>query len=248
MLSKIAKPGDKIELVKVDSGENNENNEKNEKITTYFSKIYDIIEEDKLKIAMPTEGTRMILLEKNVKYEICMFTAQGLYKCRAVMTERYKEDNVYIAIMELYTGVQKFQRRQHYRLECNIEVQYRVLTEEEAKLLLNNQKPADFENALVGKGQIRGITLDISGGGVRFISQSPDMEGKHILIEFDVQIGNAPKYFSIVAVQIDTRKKPNRKNVYEHRVQFENISQRDREDLIKYIFEEERRLRKNEKG
>ena len=114
MLSKIAKPGDKIELVKVDSGENNENNEKNEKITTYFSKIYDIIEEDKLKIAMPTEGTRMILLEKNVKYEICMFTAQGLYKCRAVMTERYKEDNVYIAIMELYTGVQKFQRRQQY--------------------------------------------------------------------------------------------------------------------------------------
>lgn len=33
------------------------NSEKNRKIKTYFSQIYDIIEDDKLKIAMPSEGT-----------------------------------------------------------------------------------------------------------------------------------------------------------------------------------------------
>lgn len=248
MLSKIATPGDKIEIVKVESGENNENYEKKEKITTYFSKIYDIIEEDKLKIAMPTEGTRMIPLEPNVKYEICMYTSQGLYRCRAILTERYKEDNVHVAVMELYTGVQKFQRRQHYRLECNIELQYRVLTEEEKNLLLSSKTPETFQNALVNKGQIRGITLDISGGGIRFISQSPNMDGEHLLVEFDVQVGNTKKHFSIVSVQIGTRKSPKNNTIYEHRVQFENITQREREDLIKYIFEEERRFRKNEKG
>ncbi|HCM12943.1 MAG TPA: flagellar brake protein, partial [Lachnospiraceae bacterium] len=36
--------------------------------------------------------------------------------------------------------------------------------------------------------------------------------------------------------------------VYEYRVEFKNIRKRDREDLIKYIFEQERRRRKNEKG
>lgn len=248
MLSKVAKPGDKIEIVKVESGENNENYEKNEKITTYFSQIYDIIEEDKLKIAMPTEGTRMIPLETDERYEICMYTSQGLYRCRAILTERYKEDNIYVAIMELYTGVQKYQRRQHYRLECNIELQYRVLTEEEKNLLLNAKTPETFQNALVERGQIRGITLDISGGGIRFISKSPDMAGEHILVEFDIQIANAKKHFSIVSMQIDTKRNPKKRDIYEHRVQFENISQREREDLIKYIFEEERRFRKNEKG
>lgn len=247
MLSKIVTPGDKIEIEKVDSEEYYENYEKNEKISTYFSQIYDIIEEDKLKIAMPTEGTRMVPLKKNVKYEICIYTAQGLYKCRAVMVERYKEDNVHIAIMELYTGVWKYQRRQHYRLECNIELQYRVLTEEETELLLDSRTPVSFQNELVNKGQIRGITLDISGGGIRFVSNSPNMDGEHILIEFDVMIGKTLKHFSIVSVQIETRKSEKRKDIYEHRVQFENISLREREDLIKYIFEEERRFRKNEK-
>lgn len=245
MLSEIAKPGDKVEIVKVESGENNENFDK---ITTYFSKIYDIIEEDKMKIAMPTEGTRMVPLELNDKYEICMYTSQGLYRCRAVMTERYKEDNIYVAIMELYTGVQKYQRRQHYRLECNIELRYRVLTEDEKNLLLSSKTPETFQNEVIGKGQIRGITLDISGGGIRFISQSPDVEGEHLLVEFDIQLMNVKKHFSIVAVQIDTRRNEKKRDIYEHRVQFENISQREREDLIKYIFEEERRFRRNEKG
>lgn len=247
MLSKIAAPGDKIEIEKADSEENYQNYEKNEKIFTYFSQIYDIIEEDKLKIAMPTEGTRMISLEKNVKYEIYIFTAQGLYRCRAVMVERYKEDNVHVAIMELYTGVWKYQRRQHYRLECNLELQYRVLTEDETALLLDSETHGFLQGELVGKAWIRGTSLDISAGGIRFISDSPSMDGEHILIEFDIMMGDAMKHFSIVSLRLETRKRPKSKDVYEHRVQFESISQREREELVKFIFEEERRFRKNEK-
>lgn len=248
MLSKIAKPGDKIEITRAGTGKNNENYEKNEKITTYFSKIYDIIDDDKLKIAMPTEGTRLIPLEQNEKYEICMFTSQGLYRCKAVLTERYKEDNLYVAVMELYTGIQKYQRRQYYRLRCNLDLQYRVLTEEERKLLLDAKTPEEFEHSLMNKGQIRGITLDISGGGIRFVSHSPDMEGEYLLVEFDLPIADKKKHFSIVSVQIETKKSQKKEDMYEHRIQFESISQREREDLIKYIFEEERRFRKNEKG
>lgn len=248
MLSKIAKPGDKIEIIRAGSGENNENNEKNEKITTYFSKIYDIIDDDKLKIAMPTEGTRVIPLEQNGKYEIGLFNSRGLYRCKAVLTERYKEDNLYVAVMELSTGIQKYQRRQYYRLKCNLDLQYRILTEEEKNLLTDDRTSKKPEHSLMNKGQIRGITLDISGGGIRFVSQSSDMEGEYLLVEFDLQIANTKKHFSIVSVQIETKKSQKRTDMYEHRVQFESISQREREDLIKYIFEEERRFRKNEKG
>ncbi len=248
MLSKIVSPGDRVELTKVDTGENYENYKKNEKITTYFSRIYDIIEEDKLKISMPIQGTRLIVMDKNTRYELCIYTTYGLYKCKAVLVERYKEENVYVAVMELYTGLQKFQRRQYYRLECNIELQYRILTDEETELLMNEKLPASFQNSLVSKGQVQGITLDISGGGIRFISEAANEKGSHMLIEFNVPIGEEMKYFSIVSVEIDSRKIPNREKAYEHRIQFENITKREREDLIKYIFEEERRFRKNEKG
>lgn len=245
MLSKIVSLGDKVEVTRVDSGENYK---KNEKITTYFSRIYDIIEEDKLKISMPMEGTRLIVMDKNTKYELCIYTTYGLYKCRALLVDRYKEGNVFVAVLELYTGLQKFQRRQYYRLECNIALQYRILTEEETELLLNNRMPASFQNSLMSSGQIQGITLDISGGGIRFVSDTANEKGSHMLIEFNIPLGEEMKYFSIVSVQIDSRKIPNKEAVYEHRIQFENITKREREDLIKYIFEEERRFRKNEKG
>lgn len=248
MLSKIVLPGSKLEITRADAAENRENFEKKRKIKTYFSKVYDIIEEDKLKIAMPTEGTRLITLEPNTKYELCIFTERGLYKCKAVLTERYKEDNLFVAVMELYTGLQKYQRRQHYRLECNIELQYRILTERETELLLNSEVPESYQNEWNSGGRLRGITLDISGGGVRFVSDSPDEKGKHMLIEFDVPLGDKQSHFSIISVHIDSKQVPNRENTYEHRVQFLSITKRQREDLIKYIFEEERRFRKREKG
>jgi len=40
----------------------------------------------------------------------------------------------------------------------------------------------------------------------------------------------------------------NRVGFYEHRVQFTDINREDREAVIKFIFAEERRQRKREKG
>ncbi len=245
MLSDIVKPGDKVEVTLADSSENIE---KNEKIKTYFSKIYDIMEEDKLKIAMPVDGTKLFVLDFEQKYELCIFTSYGMFKCGVKLVERYKEENLFVAVVELYTALQKFQRRRYYRLQCNIELQYRILTEKETHLLLNEKIPAEYHYSLISKGQIQGITLDISGGGIRFISEVENAKGSHMLIEFNVPIGNEMKYFSVVAVQVDSKKLPNREHTYEHRVQFENITKKEREDLIKFIFEEERRFRKNEKG
>ena len=51
MLNEIVLPGDKFELEMI-------NFEKNSKKITYSSKIYDIIEEDKIKAAMPMQKGR----------------------------------------------------------------------------------------------------------------------------------------------------------------------------------------------
>lgn len=249
MLSQIIKPGDRLEMTKVNTSENSsENNSKNAKISTYFSKIYDIIDEDKLKIAMPTEGPRMVVIGINTKYDICIFTDNGLYRCKAIVIERYKENNLYVAVLELYTGLQKYQRRQHYRLSCNLELQYQILTDEEAYLLMNARVPSIYRETLVDKGYIKGITLDISGGGIHFVSGCEVEAEKYILCNFTIKVQGEPKQFSIVSRLLQSKEVPNRRGTYEHRVQFGSITSQDREDLIKFIFEEERRHRKNEKG
>ena len=241
MLNEIVLPGDKFELEMI-------NFEKNSKKITYSSKIYDIIEEDKIKAAMPMQKGAILPLAVNTKYDLFIYTLSGLYKCSATLTERYREDNLYVMILEVYTGLQKYQRREHYRLSCNIDLKYRVLSEKEAELMLRLKTPAEFENPQQNLGYIKGITLDISGGGMRFVSVYECVPDEYILADFSVPIAGKTVTYSILSRIISTREVPNKKHTYEHRVKFEDISSKERELLIKFIFEEERRYRKNEKG
>jgi c-di-GMP-binding flagellar brake protein YcgR len=70
--------------------------------------------------------------------------------------------------------------------------------------------------------------------------------GDKIRVRFDYIFRDELKKLEITADIIASRKLPDR-SVYEHRAEFSNITKNDREDLIKYIFEQERRLRRNDK-
>ena len=241
MLNEIVLPGDKFDLEMI-------NFEKNSKKITYSSKIYDTIEEDKIKAAMPMQKGAILPLAVNTQYDLYIYTGSGLYKCSATLTERYREDNLYVMILEVYTGLQKYQRREHYRLSCNVELKYRILTEKEADLVFKLKTPFEYENLQQNLGYIKGITLDISGGGMRFVSAYESRPDEYMLAEFTIPIAGRNVPYSILAKIISTREVPNKKHTYEYRVKFENISSKERELLIKFIFEEERRYRKNEKG
>lgn len=249
MLSKIVKPGDQLELVKVNaSAISSENFSKNVKKKTYFSKIYDIIGEDKLKIAMPMDGTQLIVPLVNTRYELSIHTKGGIYHCKGIVIERYKENQVYVIILEIYTRMQKFQRRQHYRLACNLEITYRVLSPAEADLLTDPDALEAFQEALSERGYLKGVTLDISGGGIRFVSDQPIESNAAILCRFSISVEGEESSFSIISHLVQSKEMPHRKKHYEHRVRFGYISNQDRETLIRFIFEEERRYRKNKKG
>ena len=249
MLSKIVKPGDQLELTKVNvSAISSEKFSKNVKKKTYFSKIYDIIGEDKLKIAMPMDGTQIIVPTINTRYELSIHTRGGIYHCKGIVTERYKESQLHVIILEIYTGIQKFQRRQHYRLACNLRITYRVLSPAEADLLTDPDALEAFQEALSERGYLKGVTLDISGGGIRFASDQPIEPNASILCNFSIPVEGEENSFSIISHLVQSKEMPNRKKRYEHRVRFGQISNQDREALIRFIFEEERRYRKNKKG
>ena len=55
------------------------------------------------------------------------------------------------------------------------------------------------------------------------------------------------KDYNVVGKVLAVRPSENRKGVYEHRVQYINMGTDDREEIIRYIFEEERKHRSNKK-
>ena len=67
-------------------------------------------------------------------------------------------------------------------------------------------------------------------------------------MKFKLTVLEREKLFLLAAKIIYSNEIENRENEYENRVKFEFIDTTTREEIIKYIFDEERKNRKNGKG
>lgn len=252
MLSDILTVGDKIDVIPPESKVGLFKTPK-----TYVSQIMDIDNEKTISIAMPYGNGLMYVLEKEVKYRLHFYTSKGLYQALCTLEGIYRENNAIIAQVKLISDLDKIQRRQYFRLECIHEIEYRVITQEEmvmedriaADKFLNQQERAEVRKRL---GQLerawqKASITDLSGGGARFNSDHPLMAGDRIRIKLDFITGGELKKMILGAVIIASGKHENRNDKFEHRAEFYDIGKADREDLIKYIFEQERRRRRNDK-
>ena len=94
----------------------------------------------RLKISMPTEGTKLILLPLDVRLEFVFYSGGFLYKSIGQIVERFKRDNIYTLEVELKTRLEKFQRREFYRYECSIDFKFFELTEEQVHVEMKHMK------------------------------------------------------------------------------------------------------------
>jgi c-di-GMP-binding flagellar brake protein YcgR len=91
----------------------------------------------------------------------------------------------------------------------------------------------------------RSLIVDISGGGIRFISDHAYEQGSMIYCTYQLMADKVARDYEIVGKVLSVREVANRPGEYEHRVQYVNLDNDTREEIIKFIFEEERRIRRN---
>lgn len=246
MISNILQERMKIDIRSVSQIERAGKTE--EVIRVYKSQIYEILDKGELEIMMPTEGGRIVLLPLSGRYEFVFYTQSGLYKSYGHITERYKSDNRFMMRIVLDSPLSKYQRREYYRIECVLDMTYFILDEEAVELqdadaIIEYLRDEDFY-----RKQKQGIIVDLSGGGLRFVSEEKNADGSYVLMNVVLSTEQGEKQYSlpgriIRCVRMDT---PNIK--YENRVEFVWQDAKVREEIIRYIFAEERRKRKHDKG
>lgn len=210
---------------------------------TYASQVFEIRNDNILRVSMPIEHGRIIPLSKGKKFDAFFYTAKDLYQCRVIIIDRFKINNIYMMDIELLTEPVKYQRRQYYRLELNIPVRYMQITETESNVMANEEELPERLGNL--SEYHTGDTIDISGGGLRFTGDTLVEKGNRLAVVFDIDYeGNIERYL-LAADVIMSFAIPQHHGMYEHRVEFKDISKENREMLIKYIFQEERKIRKN---
>ncbi|MBQ1171846.1 MAG: flagellar brake protein [Lachnospiraceae bacterium] len=233
-LTELVRPGEKIDIMAVERAILG--SASNKKV--YSSKIYDIIDDEQLEILMPMEGSKLILLPKDGQYQFCFYTKKGLYQCFVRIADRYKSNNVYILLAEVTSDLEKFQRREYYRYSVSMPLKARTLMEEEVKDLEKNNFHMQ-QGLTMTKCEIR----DISGGGLKFISQTAFTVGEQIALVFSLNFRGKETVYELAGEVLSCREIDNQKGKFEHRLKFTSIMSRQREAIIRFIFEEERKKR-----
>lgn len=243
MIDNLINPGQRIDLKAVRRVKNMEEDPA-QKQRVYSSKIYDVISDDTLEIVMPMEQNKLILLPVDGEYEVFFYTDNGLYECTVRITDRYKSNNVYLLLVELETNLRKYQRRDYYRYNCALDMETRGLTKEEVTAFIGGypyQTPPGLPMA-------KSVIVDISGGGLRFVTRQPYDKDSLIFCRYELFIHGGVKIYELICRVLSSKEIPGRAGEYEHRVQFANLDNDAREEIIQYIFEEERKNRRKERG
>lgn len=247
-MSHLIETGTKLELKKirhVDSAEE----------ISYISRFLYQKSADEAVIEMPTKGGVLVPLTPEELFQVCFYTNKGLYQCQSQVVSRYYEDKLPVAVIRLRSEFEKLQRRQYYRMESLLHMEFRTVSKQELERLLvqknavgNGPARKSEETAEAVSRFYTGVTLDISGGGVRFNSEYAAQDGDVIALRIAFLSEDAQKLQLLFAKVLTVSPIQNRSGLYEHRVEFVCISNAERESIIRYIFLEERKRRKREAG
>lgn len=257
MPSNTLRTGDRIRLTAI-QGEENTKKEAN-----YYSRVVEIMDSNRIKVAMPIVNGKYVVLDSLKQYRMEFITRKGIFACDARIVRRFKEKLNFFVVFELMSELEKLQRREYYRLDCIFDIRFRramdgnIMQKGEDEDLevahdSNNETENENEVKLVyHKKKVpwhTAIVTNISGGGVRFNSREALNKGEHVLLKMHLKFDNEEGDYEIPAKVIHSGEIPNRPELFEARVQFTDISMQDREDIIRFVFDEERRIRRRKKG
>ena len=132
---------------------------------------------------------------------------------------------------------------------------YAVLTDvqknlyRERKRSLSLEQKLDIEKKLENQAMVfqKGTVLDISGGGMRFNTGVQQKRGDILLLQPALPEALRKKIPFLFGCIISSRRIPNKEPVtFDNRIEFVEISSSEQEQIITYIFKEERDKRKRE--
>lgn len=246
MVTDLLQIGNKIDICAMEKSEIRRT--ENGKVPILTSRLENMDENGELVILMPVYKGKIILLSLGLRYELMFYTRRGLYRAVCQVTDRYKENNQYMVRVILKSGLNKFQRREYFRLECILGMQFYELSREEALKLDGSELEARVKEPEVLMTEGKAVIVDISGGGIRFIAEQKHEEGDCLAVRTWIRNENIDQPLLVIVSIVSCRQAAPNMERYETRAEFLHLNEKLRETIIKYIFDEDRKIRKKDMG
>lgn len=245
------RPGTPIEFslasTNYDAEGNPEENADGEK-SVYISSVFGVTKNKEIIFHIPTRQGHVVTIPMEVPFDVVFNTRQGMFQLSGEIKKRGRLENFPVYVFEPKGGLSKVQRREYYRFKCLVPIKVLPIPEDVAILPTMELIERDLEKYGNTYGDpVEGTIVDLSGGGAKFRAKHDVETERYMYCSFVLSTPNTNKIINVIARKIKTEFKDDLK-LFEHRIEFLFKETEDRETIIKYIFDEERRLRKKEQG
>ncbi len=184
--------------------------------------------EDIIFIAAPIAEGRLYPVQIGTIATVSFIKDNNLYEFEAVVVDRESKNGLALLKIQTRRQIERVQRREFFRFDCCIPVNYREINLTKEKFNSDNKF-------------IETVTRDLSGGGLCMRLKEPVEVGKLLECELFITdkvvfIGKVVRFTKYDILQGIYK--------YEIGVIFEKIDKLVREKVISYIFQEQRKLLK----
>ncbi len=194
-------------------------------IRTYKSKMEDPSDPNSVLIQVPSVQGQLVKLPKSDSYEMLVFAEDKLIKFKAKLTGYTKQDGFMYCVLKMLSKGEKVQRREYFRYTTQMPLTFFIKEEGEK----------DFNTWEL----VTGLIKDIGGGGIRFVSNKEltknDQLKVFVCLNNNLFVANCKILF------IDPTPEASIYN-HQYRVQFLDTFEAERELIVQYIFNEQRRI------
>lgn len=106
----------------------------------------------------------------------------------------------------------------------------------------------EIQDLILNEDNYKCTIVDISGGGIRVFSKRQLEKNEMVYVKFTLNFNSGDKETDVLAKVVDSQKNSKDETMFDSRLQFINISEADREEIVKYVFEQQRNMLKKELG
>ncbi len=202
--------------------------------STYISQFVDILNTEEISISCPIFESKFVIISIGKKIRLSFHDEKyGLMCFEGVISSREKKDNIILLNVRITSEIEKIQRRNYFRLDCLLDVEYEIAESIKSEQPVQKTSPK------------KAIAKNISGSGICIVTDD-DRILKNTEINLLIFLKPDSYITTKCVVMRSSTLRESSKTKHELGLYFKDISQKDQDMLIKFIFDQQRlQLKKN---
>ncbi len=195
---------------------------------TFLSQVEKVLENKQVIAQVPMLYGKVSKLPTTEEYTMLFISDTGVYVFEAEIVNYFYLSGYEMMLIKLISEGQKKQRRDFFRFSCLLPMKFSVIDVPEMDPTVKHD----------------GFIKDIGGGGMKYVSNADIPES--CTIKVLVILSN--NYVILSGKLLQKQVLPSGSQRFQYRLSFASIASEDREKIIHFIYNEQRRVLLREKN